>query len=318
MDDRLRAGGEHGGRHGRRPGREEVLLLHALSVAAQVGRERPARGSDTIRMDVLLSFAAALVSLRLAGLLSVGGGTRGPAGSLSFAAAAAAMAWGVGPRLGRLRLPRVLPRRGAPLGPAPRHRVAAAACAGAGRTPVGLLWSGVAIGLASALHVHGTFAGTRRAPRAGSPRRAAARRSRSRRARSARRRSSPSRRSRCGGGRSGTCCCSPRSPPPRPRRRSRRPRSQRPPRACACRRLYAARGGRSRVVSRRLRRAGRSAELGLEQALEERAVPLERHPEILRRDVAAARPLPLELRARLVEALREVAQQLGDERVGVP
>src|SRR6185437_12174727 len=66
----------------------------------------------------------------------------------------------------------------------------------------------------------------------------------------------------------------------------------------------------------------RSDHLGLEESLEERAVPLQGHPEVLRRDVCAARPLLLELRACAVEARRQIAEQLGDERVrlahGVP
>src|SRR5699024_9416751 len=59
MHDRLGAGGEDDRRHGRRPRREEVPLLHAPTLATSTG--------DTMQVDVLLSFAAALVSLRLAG-----------------------------------------------------------------------------------------------------------------------------------------------------------------------------------------------------------------------------------------------------------
>src|SRR6476619_4628814 len=65
--------------------------------AGRARRERSARssrGEHTTAVDVLLSFAAALVSLRLAGPLVRGRRYAWAAGLLSFAAACAAMAWG--------------------------------------------------------------------------------------------------------------------------------------------------------------------------------------------------------------------------------
>ena len=109
-------------------------------------------------MNALLSFGAALVSLRLAGLLARGRRYAWAGGLLSFAAAAAAMAWGSAHGWDAYAF-RVYYLAGALLS-APllgigslqlmRRRAAA---------PLGLLWSGVAIGLALGLHVHGTFAG---------------------------------------------------------------------------------------------------------------------------------------------------------------
>jgi hypothetical protein len=110
-------------------------------------------------VNALLSFAAALVSLRLAGLLVRGRRYAWAAGLVSFAAAAAAMAWGSAHGWDEYAF-RVYYLAGALLS-APllgigslqlvRRRWAA---------PVGLLWSGLAIGLALALHVHGTFTGS--------------------------------------------------------------------------------------------------------------------------------------------------------------
>ena len=110
-------------------------------------------------MNALLSFGAALVSLRLAGLLARGRRYAWAAGLLSFAAAAAAMAWGSAHGRDAYAF-RVWYLAGALLS-APllgigslqlmRRRWAA---------PLGLLWSGVAIGLTLALRVHGTFGGS--------------------------------------------------------------------------------------------------------------------------------------------------------------
>ena len=109
-------------------------------------------------MNALLSFGAALVSLRLAGLLARGRRYAWAGGLASFAAAAAAMAWGSAHGWDAYAF-RVYYLAGALLS-APllgigslqlmRRRFAA---------PVGLLWSGLAIGLALGLHVHGTFSG---------------------------------------------------------------------------------------------------------------------------------------------------------------
>jgi len=109
-------------------------------------------------MNALLSFAAALVSLRLAGLLLRGRRYAWAGGLVSFAAAAAAMAWGSAHGWDAYAF-RVYYLAGALLS-APllgigslqlmRRRWAA---------PLGLVWTGLAIGLTLALHVHGTFGG---------------------------------------------------------------------------------------------------------------------------------------------------------------
>jgi hypothetical protein len=109
-------------------------------------------------VNALLSFAAALVSLRLAGLLLRGRRYAWAGGLVSFAAAAAAMAWGSAHGWDAYAF-RVYYLAGALLS-APllgvgsvqllRRRWAA---------PVGLLWSGLAVGLTLGLHVHGSFGG---------------------------------------------------------------------------------------------------------------------------------------------------------------
>jgi hypothetical protein len=110
-------------------------------------------------VNALLSFAAALVSLRLAGVLVRGRRYAWAAGLVSFAAAAAAMAWGSAHGWDAYSF-RLYYLAGALLS-APllgigslqlmRRRWAG---------PAGLLWSGVAIGLTLALRVHGTFGGS--------------------------------------------------------------------------------------------------------------------------------------------------------------
>ena len=79
----------------------------------------------TIAVDVLLSFAAALLSLRLAGQLLRARRYAWAGGLLTFAAAAGDDGVGRGTRLGRGLVPRLLPRGRAALGPAPRRRLAA-------------------------------------------------------------------------------------------------------------------------------------------------------------------------------------------------
>ncbi|MGN6800031.1 MAG: hypothetical protein ACTHKS_17960 [Gaiellaceae bacterium] len=109
-------------------------------------------------MNTLLSFAAALVSLRLAGLLTRGRRYAWAAGLVSFAAAAAAMAWGSAHGWDAYAF-RVYYLAGALLS-APLLGIGSLQLAGrrwAG--PVGLLWSGLAIGLVLGLHVHGAFSG---------------------------------------------------------------------------------------------------------------------------------------------------------------
>jgi hypothetical protein len=110
-------------------------------------------------VNALLSFGAALVSLRLAGLLVRGRRYAWAAGLASFAAAAAAIAWGSAHGWDAYSF-RVYYLAGALLS-APllgigslqlqRRRWAG---------PAGLLWTGVAVGLALGLSVHGTFGGT--------------------------------------------------------------------------------------------------------------------------------------------------------------
>lgn len=110
-------------------------------------------------MDVVLSFAAALVSLRLAGLLA-GGRRYAWAGGLSaFAAASAAMAWGAAHGWDEASF-RVYYLAGALLS-APLLGVGSLSLAGrrwAGTA--GLLYAGLAVGIAAAMPVHGSFGST--------------------------------------------------------------------------------------------------------------------------------------------------------------
>src|ERR1700749_1207546 len=107
-------------------------------------------------MDVLVPFAPALLALPLAGALRERRRLAWAAAFLAYAAACGAMAWGaahgwdarvfrvyyltggvlVAPLLGVGSL--LLPRRG-------------------WAAPVGLLWTGLAVGVAIAMPVHGTF-----------------------------------------------------------------------------------------------------------------------------------------------------------------
>jgi hypothetical protein len=115
-------------------------------------------------VNALLSFAAALVALRLAGLLVRARRLAWAAGLLSFAAAAAAIAWGSAHGWDAYSF-RVYYLAGALLS-APLLGVGSLQLAGrrwAG--PAGLLWSGFAIGVAVEMRVHGAF-GTTAVPRA--------------------------------------------------------------------------------------------------------------------------------------------------------
>lgn len=110
-------------------------------------------------MDVLLSFAAALVSLRLAGPLARARRYAWAAGLLSFAAACAAMAWGAAHGWDAPAF-RVYYLAGALLS-APLLGLGSLGLTGkrwAG--PLALVYSGLAIGIAAAMPVHGSFAGT--------------------------------------------------------------------------------------------------------------------------------------------------------------
>lgn len=114
---------------------------------------------EAIPVDVLLSFGAALLSLRLAGRLLRARRYAWAGGLLSFAAAAGAMAWGAahGWDAGSFR---VYYLAGALLS-APLLGVGSLQLAGrrwAG--PVGLAYAGLAIGVAAAMPLHGKLAST--------------------------------------------------------------------------------------------------------------------------------------------------------------
>ena len=110
-------------------------------------------------VNALLSFAAALLSLRLAGLLGRSRLWAWAGGLLSFAAAAGAMAWGSAHGWDA-RAFRVYYLAGALLS-APLLGVGSLQLwkrpwAGT----VGLMWAGLAVGVAVAMPVHGAFGGT--------------------------------------------------------------------------------------------------------------------------------------------------------------
>jgi len=110
-------------------------------------------------VNVLLSFAAALVSLRLAGLLARGRRYAWAAGLLTFAAAAAAMAWGAAHGWDAAAF-RIYYLAGALLS-APLLGIGSLLLWGrrwAG--PIGLVYGGIAVGLAAAMPVHGAFGGS--------------------------------------------------------------------------------------------------------------------------------------------------------------
>lgn len=110
-------------------------------------------------MDALLSFAAALVSLRLAGPLVRARRYAWAAGLASFAAACAAMAWGAAHGWDAPAF-RVYYLAGALLS-APLLGLGSLSLAGkrwAGA--LGLAYAGLAVGIAAAMPVHGSFSGT--------------------------------------------------------------------------------------------------------------------------------------------------------------
>jgi hypothetical protein len=110
-------------------------------------------------VDVLLSFAAALVSLRLAGMLARRRHWAWAAGLLSFAAASAAMAWGAAHGWDAPSF-RVYYLAGALLA-APLLGVGSLTLAGRRwAAPIGLAYAGLAVGVAAAMPVHGTFGAT--------------------------------------------------------------------------------------------------------------------------------------------------------------
>lgn len=115
-------------------------------------------------MDVLLSFAAALVSLRLAGLLARARHWAWAGGLLAFAAASAAMTWGAAHGWDEPSF-RAYYLAGALLS-APLLGIGSLLLAGRRwAAPLGLLYTGLAVGIAAAMPVHGVF-GSTRVPRA--------------------------------------------------------------------------------------------------------------------------------------------------------
>lgn len=110
-------------------------------------------------MNAILSFAAALLSLRLAGLLLRGRRYAWAGGLVSFAAAAAAMAWGSAHGWDA-RAFRVYYLAGALLS-APLLGIGSLSLWGKRwAAPLGLLWTGISIGIAISMDIHGAFAGT--------------------------------------------------------------------------------------------------------------------------------------------------------------
>jgi hypothetical protein len=110
-------------------------------------------------VNALLSFGAALVSLRLAGLLLRARRYAWAGGLGTFAAAAAAMAWGAAHGWDAYAF-RIYYLAGALLS-APLLGIGSLQLAGrrfAGAA--GLLWTGLALGVAAAMRVHGAFVGT--------------------------------------------------------------------------------------------------------------------------------------------------------------
>jgi hypothetical protein len=110
-------------------------------------------------VNVLLSFAAALVCLRLAGLLARTRRFAWAGGLLAFAAAAAAMAWGAAHGWDA-RAFRVYYLAGALLS-APLLGIGSLQLWGRRwASPLGLVFTGLAVGIAAAMRVHGSFGGT--------------------------------------------------------------------------------------------------------------------------------------------------------------
>ena len=110
-------------------------------------------------MNALLSFAAALLSLRLAGLLARGRRWAWAGGLLSFAAAAGAMAWGSAHGWDA-RGYRVYYLAGALLS-APLLGIGSLLLAGRRwAAPLGLLYTGLAVGVAAAMPLHRAFHGS--------------------------------------------------------------------------------------------------------------------------------------------------------------
>jgi hypothetical protein len=107
-------------------------------------------------VDALVAFAAALVALRLAGSLRERGRLAWAGAFLAYAVACAAMAWGAAHGWDE-RVFRIYYLAGALL-VAPLLGVGSLLLAGRRwAAPVGLLWTGLAVGVAVAMPVHGVF-----------------------------------------------------------------------------------------------------------------------------------------------------------------
>lgn len=115
-------------------------------------------------MNALLSFGSALVSLRLAGVLLRARRFAWAGGVLAFAAATGAMAWGASSGWDAAAF-RVYYLAGALLS-APLLGVGSLQLWGRRwAAPAGLLYTGLAVGVAAAMRIHGSF-GTNDVPRA--------------------------------------------------------------------------------------------------------------------------------------------------------
>jgi hypothetical protein len=110
-------------------------------------------------VDALVAFAAALVALRLAGSLRERGRLAWAGAFLAYAVACAAMAWGAAYGWDE-RVFRVYYLAGGLL-VAPLLGVGSLQLAGRRwAPPVGLVWTGLAVGVAIAMPVHGAFGGS--------------------------------------------------------------------------------------------------------------------------------------------------------------
>lgn len=111
-----------------------------------------------VAMNALLSFGAALIALRLAGSLARGRRWAWAGGLFSFALAAAAMAWGAAHGWDEPAF-RVYYLAGALLS-APLLGIGSLQLWGRRwAVPLGLIWVGLAVGVATAMPVHGAFHG---------------------------------------------------------------------------------------------------------------------------------------------------------------
>jgi len=110
-------------------------------------------------VNALLSFAAALLSLRLAGLMLRAHRVAWAGGLLAFAGAAGAMAWGAAHGWDEPAF-RVYYLCGALLS-APLLGIGSLSLAGKRwSAPIGLVYTGLAVGIAAAMPVHGVFVST--------------------------------------------------------------------------------------------------------------------------------------------------------------